>query len=120
MTPQEYLQREIDIQEAHRLYSKLEIGEAYKKYKEERGEKAELLYTGDKNVVNIKQMLKEMAKRLCDREGCDGEQILESVCGGCVEGKAGYKSKWTCSKCLHRELSKKDYLECLRELSSES
>ncbi len=117
MNTQEFLQRELDIKEAHRLYSKLEIGEAYKKYKEERGEKAELLYTGDKNVVNIKQMLKESAKRPCDK--CDGEQILESVCGGCVEGKAGYKSKWTCSKCLHRELSKKDYLEWLKELSSE-
>jgi len=117
MTPEEYIKRAQEVREAVKEYPAMEIGAAFRRWKEARGEKATMLSTGDKSVEAARQVLKEAAKKPCTQAGCDGEMILESVCNGCVEGKAGFKSKWTCSKCLFRELSKKDYLECLRELS---
>ena len=118
MTPEEYIKREQEIQEAIKAYpEERNISVAYRMWKKVRGEDAIQLNTGDKSVEAAKQVLKEAAKKPCTQVGCDGEMTLESICGGCVEGKAGFKSKWTCSKCLFRELSKKDYLECLRELS---
>ena len=118
MTPEEYIKRSQEIQEAIKAYpEERNMSIAYRLWKEARGEKATMLSTGDKSVEAARQVLKESAKKPCTQAGCDGEMILESVCNGCVEGKAGFKSKWTCSKCLFRELSKKDYLECLRELS---
>jgi NADH:ubiquinone oxidoreductase subunit F (NADH-binding) len=74
-----------------------------------------MLSTDDPTIEAVKQVFKEL-RRPCDK--CDGTQYLESVCGGCVEGRAGYKSKWTCNKCLHRELSKKEYMEWLKDLTS--
>lgn len=119
MTPEEYVKREEEIQEAVKAYPGREMGEAYRLWKAIRGEKAIMLQSGDKRIEAAKQVLKENAKKPCTQAGCDGEMTLESVCSGCVEGKAGYKSKFTCSKCLYRELLKKDYLEILRELSLE-
>lgn len=117
MTPEEYIKREAEIQEAVKTYPRLEMGEAYRTWKELRGESATMLTTGDKTVEYAKASLKEAAKKPCTVGGCDGEMILEAVCGGCVEGRAGFKSKWTCSKCLYRELSKKEFMEWLKELS---
>jgi len=117
MNPDDFVKREQEIIEAVKSFPGMEMGEAYRKWKEARGEKATMLSTGDKSVEAAKQVLKEAAKKPCTQNGCDGEMILESVCGGCVEGKHGYKSKFICEKCLYRELSKKDYLEWLRELS---
>jgi hypothetical protein len=118
MTPEEFIKREQEIQEAVKAYPGREMGEAYRLWKAVRGEKAITLKTGDKAVEVAKNALKVATKTPCIQPGCDGEMELESVCGGCVEGRAGYKSKRTCGKCLFRELSKKDYLECLRELST--
>jgi len=120
MTPDEFLNREEEIQKAVKAYPGMEMGEAYRLWKEPRGEKATMLTTGDKTIEAAKQVLKEAAKKPCVQSECDGEMSLESVCGGCVEGKHGYKSKWICEKCLFRELSKKDYLEWLRELNPTS
>jgi len=117
MTPEDYIKREQEIVEAQKAYPGREMGNAYRLWKELRGEKANILVTGDKNIEAVKHTLKEAAKKPCTQPGCDGEMTLESVCGGCVEGKAGFLSKWTCSKCLFRELSKKDFLTWLRELS---
>ena len=117
MTPEEYIKREQEIQEAVKANPGLEMGEAYRQWKKVRGENAIMLVTGDKSVETAKKVLKEAAKKACTQDGCDGEMTLESVCGGCVEGKAGYKSKWTCRNCLYRELSKRDFLEWLKELS---
>jgi len=117
MDTKEFIKRAEDIKEARRAFPGMEIGEAYRLWKANRGENATMLVTGDKSVEAAKQVLKEAAKKPCTQPGCDGEMILESVCGGCVEGKAGFLSKWTCSKCLFRELSKKDFLTWLRELS---
>jgi len=118
MTPEEYVKREQEIQEAVKTYPGMEMGEAFRQWKEARGEKATILTTGDKQVEAVKQILKEAAKKPCTQNGCDGEMTLESVCNGCVEGKAGFRSKWTCSKCLFRELLKEDYLQLLKELSN--
>jgi len=117
MTADEYIKREQEIRDAQKAFPGVEMGEAYRRWKAERGETATILTTDDKTVEATKKTLKEAAKKPCTQPGCDGEMILESVCGGCVEGKAGYLSKWTCSKCLFRELSKKGYLEWLKELS---
>ena len=118
MTPEEFVQREQEIQQATKEYPGVEMGEAYRRWKEVRGERpASMLSTGDKSVEAAKQVLREGAKKPCTQEGCDGTMELEAICAGCVEGRQGYKSKWTCTKCLHRELSKKDFLEWLKQLS---
>ena len=117
MTPEEYIKREQEVREAVKAYPGREMGEAYRLWKAIRGEEVTMLSTGDKSIEAAKQVLKESAKKPCTQSECGGEMILESVCNGCVEGKAGYLSKWTCSKCLYRELSKKGFLEWLRELS---
>ena len=118
MTAEEYLKREIEINAAMKNYPQMEVGEAYRKWKEGRGEKAESLSTKDKTIDVAKEVIREAAKKPCTQAGCTGEMFLESVCGGCVEGRAGFKSKWTCEICLYRELSKKEHLEWLRELAS--
>jgi len=119
MTPEEYIKREQEIQQALKAYpEERNLSVAYKMWKEARGEEVIHLSTGDKTIEVAKQVLKEAAKKPCTQSGCDGEMTLESVCNGCVEGKAGFKSKWTCSKCLYRELLKEDYLQLLRELSN--
>jgi len=118
MTPEEYIKREQEIRDAIRTYPGVEMGEAYRRWKEVRGEKATMLQTGDKTIEAIKGVLKEAAKKPCTQDDCKGMMVLESICGGCVEGRKGYKSKWVCEECLHRELSKKDYMEWLKDLSS--
>ncbi len=117
MTPEEYIKREQEIQKAVKIHPGIEMGEAYRLWKESKGEKATILQTGDKQVEAAKKGLREVAKKSCTNPGCDGEMVLESICAGCVEGLAGYKSKFTCNKCLYRELLEKDYFEVLKELS---
>lgn len=116
MTPQEYLAREQEILEAKKVYPGVEIGEAYRRWKEAKGEVATMLQTSDESVELARKGLIASAWKPCEK--CGGKAILESVCGGCVEGKKGYRSKFTCEICLHRELLKKDYLEVLKELNS--
>jgi hypothetical protein len=117
MTPQEFLQREEEIRKASAEFPDMEMGAAYAKWKEARGEEAVFLQAGDKSVEDAKRALIETAWKLCEK--CGGKAILESICGGCVEGKKGYKSKFTCEDCLHRELSKEEYIWWLKELSSQ-
>jgi hypothetical protein len=117
MNPEEFAKRELEISLAVKDFPQDEMGAAYDKWKAARGEKPVMLSTDDPTIEASKMVLRELS-RPCDK--CDGTQHLESVCGGCVEGRAGYKSKWTCDKCLHRELSKKEYMEWLQELSSSS
>ena len=118
MTPQEYIQRENEIQEAATQYPGIEIGEAYTKWKSVRGEEATLLRTDDPTIEMAKIALQESAKKPCTQPDCGGTMVLEAICGSCVEGRKGYQSKWVCEECLHRELSKKGYLEWLQDLSS--
>ena len=116
MTAEEFVQREKEIQEAHSIFPELEIGEAYRQYKEAKGETATMLSTDDPTLERAKEIILKAFVRPCDQTGCDGEQLLEGVCEGCVEGKAGFQSKWTCKKCMYRELSKRPYLEWYEEL----
>jgi hypothetical protein len=116
MTPDEFVKREQEIREAASIFPELEIGAAYRKYKEAKGEKATMLSTGDESLEKAKEVILKTFRRPCDQPGCDGTQLLEGVCEGCVEGKAGFRSKWTCEKCMHRELSKKLYLDWYEEL----
>ena len=119
MTPEDFVKREMEIQQASLEYPGMEIGGAYRKWKEARGEKpAPMLLTGDKSVEAAKQVLREGAKKPCTQEGCDGTMELESICAGCVEGRKGFKSRWICEKCLHRELSTKDFMTWLKEFAS--
>lgn len=98
----------------------MEIGAAYKKWKAARGEPVEMLLSAEINALRAeaKDALDKLQQRPCTAAGCDGTQRLESVCTGCVEGAAGYKTKWTCSKCMHRDLSKEDITAWLIKLSS--
>jgi hypothetical protein len=111
MTPDEYVKRAQEIREAVSIYPELEVGEAYRLYKEAKGESAELLSTGDETIEMARQVVLNKVKKPCTQPGCFGSMLLEGVCEGCVEGKKGFKSKWTCEECLHRELLKIDYLE---------
>ena len=114
------LHRAQEIFQARTAYPGMEIGAAYQKWKEARGEKVEFLMTIGKKVIS-KQLI-EKAKlrreRPCTRDNCSGTQVLEGVCSGCVEGQAGYKTKWTCRLCLHRDLSKEGLNEWMKSLSS--
>jgi hypothetical protein len=116
MTPEEFIQREKEIQEAISIFPDLEMGEAYQKYKEAKGETAEMINLTSEDYKAVKTVILKTFLRPCNQPGCDGEQLLEGVCEGCVEGKAGFKSKWTCQKCMFRELSKKQYMDWYEEL----
>ena len=117
MTPEDFIKREQEIMEATKEFPGEEMWAAYERWKKMRGEVPMKLSTGDPSLKAVHATIRKSAERPCTQSECDGVQFLESVCGGCVEGRAGYKSKWTCNKCLHRELSKKEYMECLKELT---
>jgi hypothetical protein len=117
MEPEEFVVREQEIREAVSIFPDMEVGEAYRKYKEAKGETASMLQTGDPSLERAKQMVLKTFRRSCNQPGCEGTQLLEGVCEGCVEGKKGYKSKWTCEECMYRELSKRPYLDWYKELT---
>ena len=112
--------RDAEIRESVRENPGMEIGSAYKKWLTSRGRSPDLLLSGEINTLKkeVEEQTRRLRERPCTREGCDGTQYLESVCAGCIEGQAGYKSKWTCKKCLHRDLSKEDLNQWLTKLSS--
>lgn len=116
MNADEFVIREKEIREAVSIFPELEIGEAYRQYKAAKGEEAVVLSTDDPSIEAAKEVVLKTYLRPCNQPGCDGEQVLEGVCEGCVEGKAGFKSKWTCKKCMFRELSKKLYMDWFEEL----
>jgi hypothetical protein len=112
--------RQLEIREAMKAHPGMEIGAAYKKWKAARGETPSMLSTGqdrnkEKAIASATRFIKE---RPCTRPGCTGIQTLEGVCRGCIEGQAGYKTKWTCTTCMHRDLSKETLEEWLIKLSS--
>ena len=117
MKTEDFVKREQEVREAHSIFPDLEIGEAYRKYKEAKGEEAIMLSTNDPELEKAKQAVLQVFRRPCTQPGCQGSQVLEGVCEGCIEGKAGYRSKWTCEVCMYRELSKKEYLDWYNELS---
>ncbi len=119
MNREEFLKREQEVRQAVREYPKDDMQEAYRKWKGVRGEKPTLLQSADESIKAIKMEIKQSATKPCTQAGCSGTMELEAVCGGCVEGRLGYKCKWTCSTCAHRELSKKDFYETLQEVVSE-
>ncbi len=112
--------REIEIQTARAAFPKMEIGTAFKKWKEDRGEKADLLFSGQGKQIDkeARALMARLSERPCTRPGCTGSQHLEGICSGCIEGQAGYKTKWTCRLCLHRDLSKEDLNQWIIKLSS--
>jgi len=116
MTAEDFVKREQEVREAHSIFPEMEIGEAYRKYKEAKGEEASMLSTGDPALEKAKAAVLQVFRRPCTQPGCKGTQLLEGVCEGCVEGKAGYKSKWTCEVCMYRELSKTPYLDWYSKL----
>ena len=112
--------RALEIRQAAAASPGMEIGAAYKKWKTARGEPAEMLLSADadSHKKEMRDLTNQLRERPCTREGCDGSQRLEAICSGCVEGQAGYKTKWTCSTCLHRDLSKENIDEWMLKLSS--
>jgi hypothetical protein len=120
MTPDEFLKREEEVRQAIIAYPQDEMGEAYKRWQIARGEVAITLQSADETIAKAKQEVLRKAHKPCTQPGCSGIMELEGICSGCVEGKKGYKSKWTCEVCLHRELSKEDFWELLQRLNSSS
>jgi len=112
--------RALEIRQATTAFPGMEIGAAYKKWKEGRGESAVMLNSAKQETLKkeTQALYEQLHERPCTREGCDGTQHLEGVCGGCIEGQAGYKTKWTCKTCLHRDLSKEGLQEWMLKLSS--
>jgi len=112
--------RDAEIREAVRESPGMEIGAAYKKWLTARGRTPDRMLSGEVNDLKaeVEEKTRALRERPCTKESCDGIQYLESVCSGCIEGQAGYKSKWTCRKCLHRDLSREDLNEWLTRLSS--
>ena len=112
--------RTSEIRAATAAYPDLEIGEAYRKWKEERGQKPDILISSETQATQAayQDITRELRQRPCTREGCTGIQELKAICAGCIEGQAGYKTKWTCKLCMHRDLSKKDMITWISELSS--
>ena len=112
--------RNLEIRLAAAASPGMEIGAAYKKWKAHRGEPVEMLLSDA--AEPLRQAVQDLAARLrerpCSKAGCGGSQRLESVCNGCIEGQAGYRTKWTCKKCMHRDLSKESIEEWLINLSS--
>ena len=100
--------RALEIRHARNKYPEMEIGAAYKKWKNGRGETASILLSADRDSLKkeIQAVTTALSNRPCTTKDCNGVQQLEGVCSGCIEGQAGYRSKWTCKKCLHRDLSK--------------
>jgi ubiquitin C-terminal hydrolase len=113
------MSRNTEIREAHKKYPTLELGSAYSLWKSERGEITTSLRSDKDQQARdaAKVTIKQFSERPCTANGCSGIAVLEPICSGCIEGKAGYKTKWTCQKCLHRELSKKELPEWITELS---
>ncbi len=108
-----------EVRAATLQYKGVEVGEAHRLWKLAHGQKPVRLSTGttQKNKEQLLELTEEMRKRACTRSGCSGTQALEPICAGCVEGKAGYKTKWTCLTCLHRDLSRDTMLEWISKLS---
>ena len=111
------LKRTEEIKEAKAIYPGMEIGEAYRRYKEAKGEKAEMLLSGDKEIEQVKKIALTLFKRPCTAEGCHGTQTLSGVCSGCLAAKKGFKTQWECDDCLHRDFSKETYLEVYERLT---
>jgi hypothetical protein len=119
MTPDELMQREKEVREAHSIYPDLEIGEAYRMYKEARGETASMLQSNDPSLKEAKRRVLRTFRKPCTQVGCSGTMLLEGICEGCIEGKKGFRTKWTCEECLHRELSKKLFSDWYDELKDQ-
>ena len=113
--------RDGEIRQAAGAYPGMEIGAAYKKWKVAHGASASPMITAEQDKLKsaMDQVTSQLRVRPCTRPGCDGHQILEPVCSGCVEGQAGYKVKWTCRKCMHRDLSKEDFNSWMKQLASQ-
>lgn len=109
-----------EIRRAVEAYPGMELRAAYNKWKADRGEEVTPFTTRVDTTVHAAAARLEMhlRERVCTQPGCKGVQILEPVCSSCVEGKAGYRTKWTCSTCLHRELSKEELTVWMARLSS--
>lgn len=120
-TIKQTISRNEEINHAKQAFPGLEIGEAYLKWKTARGETPEIQISSQTEKIKIEtaETLKRLRERTCTKENCPGTQILEGICGGCIEGQAGYKTKWTCQKCLHRDLYREDLNSWLNKLSTE-
>lgn len=109
MNREELLNHAKDIRESQAQFPGMDITEAYIRYKKSKGEKPRLLSSLDQ--ADIQARLALYTTSACTQYGCKGTMHLEPVCPSCVEGKAGFQSKWTCDTCFFRELSKKDFSE---------
>jgi hypothetical protein len=113
--------RNLEIMQAIAESPGMEIGAAYKKWKEARGEKAEKLLSSNTNKKKEIERLSADARRRerpCTDVNCNGRQRLTPVCSSCTEGKAGYKTQWICGTCGHRDLSKEDMTQWMTRFYS--
>lgn len=114
LTLDDIFKRRKEIRESMKKFPSLTPDQAYRKWKEERGEKPLLISPLEELLVVRKETSKNSL--LCTK--CGSKVIVEKVCGSCVEHKVGYRSKMKCLQCKHTELSRKDVVEWLMELYS--
>jgi hypothetical protein len=110
---EQLLEHAKDVRESQAQFPGMNITEAYIRYKKGKGETPRLLSSLDQRHIDAG--LKFFTTRSCTRSNCTGTMHLEPICPSCVEGKAGYNSKWTCDTCLDRDLSKKDFSDWFTE-----
>jgi len=119
MTPNDFIERERDMQEAQIAFPGMEMGEAYQKFMREikKKEPQGPMDFNDPKLKAAKAIILGTFKRPCDQLGCNGTQVLQGVCSGCAAGKKGFLSQWECEECLYREFSKRPYLDWYEELT---
>ena len=101
-----------DVNQAAAQFPGLDITEAYERFKKQKGETPTYLNSSEQSTRETQ--ISRYTLRPCSHKPCSGKMHLEQICPSCVEGRAGYQSKWTCDTCFHRKLSKKDYSDWFR------
>lgn len=119
MTPEQYIEYEQDMREAQVAFpDERNMRAAYERFMVEVKKKPPRpkLSSNDPVLKAATAAIHKAFRRPCDQSGCKGEQVLQGVCEGCAAGKKGFKSLWECEECLHREYSKRPYLDWYNEL----
>jgi len=114
LTIKDIVRKHREEREALKKYPFLQLENAYKMWKKDRGEEP-ILFNSVEESYTIKRDLSKLPPIFCK---CGGKVIVEGICPTCSEFRVGYRSKVKCLKCKHSELSKKEVLECLTDLYS--
>jgi len=107
-----------EVRLAAAAFPGLDLLDAYTRWKKARGEPVVLLSSADGQPPQ--KDIDRFTKRPCPAPRCPGTMHLEAICNSCVEGKAGYNSKWTCDYCFRRRLSQLDFSDWFKVSDDQS